>query len=88
MRVTRGADYDVTSYPARLVLAGDGGGLLEAWEAGLRPDGTGNCAPIFASDVFASPAVIPAAAYGVLGIEGEVGFRMGRDLPRRACLLR
>ncbi len=60
------------------------GAAAGAWKAGLRPDGSGNCAPIFASDVFDSPAMIPAANYGVLGIEAEIGFRMGRALPRRA----
>jgi 2-keto-4-pentenoate hydratase len=59
------------------------GETASAWKAGLRPDGTGNCAPIFGSDVFDSPAVVWASDYGVLGIEAEVGFRMGRDLPRR-----
>ena len=64
------------------VMAGMGA-AAGAWKAGLRPDGSGNCAPIFASDVFASPATVKAANYGVLGIEAEVGFRLGRDLPRR-----
>ncbi|MFY7959639.1 MAG: 2-keto-4-pentenoate hydratase [Elsteraceae bacterium] len=61
------------------------GAVAGAWKAGLRPDGSGNCAPIYASDVFNSPATVKAADYGVLGIEAEVGFRIGRDLPRRAA---
>lgn len=60
------------------------GETVGAWKAGLRPDGSGNCAPIFASDIFASGATVRAVDYGVLGIEAEIGFRMGHDLPRRA----
>jgi 2-keto-4-pentenoate hydratase len=59
------------------------GAKAGAWKAGLRPDGSGNCAPIFAADVFDSPATVKAADYGVLIIEAEVGFRIGRDLPPR-----
>jgi hypothetical protein len=59
MRVTRGANYDVTSYPARLVLAGDGGGLLEAWEAGMRD---ARFVPRGVIPAHLCPQVVPALA--------------------------
>jgi 2-keto-4-pentenoate hydratase len=37
--------------------------------------------PIFASRVFDSPAKIAAAAMPLLGIEGEIAFRLEHDLP-------
>lgn len=40
-------------------------------------------APIFASDLFESPATIPAGRFRLIGIEAEVAFRLGRDLPHR-----
>lgn len=41
-------------------------------------------APIFASMVFAHPASIPAEKFHMIGVEAEVAFRLGRDLPINA----
>jgi 2-keto-4-pentenoate hydratase len=40
-------------------------------------------APLAASGVLASPAALPAARFPLRGIEVEVGYRLGADLPGR-----
>ena len=40
-------------------------------------------APILASTILASPAVLPADALALCGVEAEIAFRFGRDLPPR-----
>lgn len=54
-----------------------------AWKAGASgPDAEPTAAPI--GSVLASPAVVPAGAFHMFGIEAEVAFRLGKDLPLRA----
>ena len=56
-----------------------GGWKVGAAGAGAVPV----CAPLPAALIFAAPATLPAADYGLLGIEAEVAFRLGADLPPR-----
>ena len=54
-------------------------GPVGAWKVGAKsPLAQPTCAPIFASLVHASPAAIPAAQLGMIGIEAEIAFRLAR----------
>lgn len=60
-------------------------GAIGGWKVGAAgPDAEPGCAPLPASLFYPSPARLPAAKFGLLGIETEVAFRMVRDLPKRA----
>ena len=54
---------------------------VRAWKTSLLEDGTAFVGPIYAADIFASGAQIPASKMHVIGIEGEISFRINRDLP-------
>ena len=56
-----------------------------AWKAGA-PDkaSTPVAAPVFPQRISASPARFPADRFFGMGIEAEIVFRFGRDLPARA----
>jgi 2-keto-4-pentenoate hydratase len=41
-------------------------------------------APIFAAMIFADPARIGAEKFHMIGVEAEIAFRLGRDLPQSA----
>lgn len=57
-----------------------------AWKVGgPRPDIEPTAAPIPSARVYASPARVPAQAFHMIGIEVEIAFRLGRDLPPRAA---
>ena len=52
-------------------------GPAGAWKVGAKsPQAQPTCAPIFANLVMASPAAIPAARLGMIGIEAEIAFRL------------
>lgn len=54
-----------------------------AWKAGAgSPDGDQSAAPI--GVVMASPAVVSASDFHMIGIEAEVAFRLSKDLPAEA----
>lgn len=56
-------------------------GPVAGWKVGARsPDAVPNCAPIL-GNVRPSPARFDPARMHVIGIESEVAFRIGRDLP-------
>jgi 2-keto-4-pentenoate hydratase len=60
-------------------------GRIVGWKVGAAsPTAEPNCAPLFADLVAASPAHFPAARFPLGGIEGELAFRFGSDLPPRA----
>ncbi len=62
-----------------------GFGAIGGWKVGAPgPDAPPNCGPLPASGIVASPATLPAAASLLRGIEAEVCFRIGTDLPPRA----
>jgi len=59
-------------------------GRIGGWKVGAgSPSGEPNCAPLFAERMAASPARFAAARFPLGGIEGELAFRFGRDLPPR-----
>jgi 2-keto-4-pentenoate hydratase len=60
-------------------------GRIAGWKVGASgPAAAPNCAPLLADFVAPSPARFPAARFPLGGIEGELAFRFGRDLPPRA----
>jgi len=60
-------------------------GPIAGWKVGAAsPTAEPNCAPLFAGQVAPSPARFPARQFPLSGIEGELAFRLGRDLPSRA----
>jgi 2-keto-4-pentenoate hydratase len=59
------------------------GARIAGWKVALLSDGVVLSAPIFASDVFASDAVLPIEGRMVDGVECELAFRIDRALP--AC---
>jgi 2-keto-4-pentenoate hydratase len=61
------------------------GAAIGGWKVGAAsPEAEPNCAPLLASLVLPSPARVDAARFPLRGIEGELAFRLGRDLPPRA----
>ncbi|MDX6749808.1 fumarylacetoacetate hydrolase family protein [Geminicoccaceae bacterium 1502E] len=57
-------------------------GPVAAWKVGAAsPEAEPGMAPIHL--VHASPASLPAAGYHRLGVEVEIAYRIGRDLPAR-----
>lgn len=57
---------------------------VAAWKVGAAgPRSRPDCAPIFAGHVVASPAPLLAPPNGLNGVEAELAFRLGRDLPPR-----
>ncbi|MCW5749353.1 MAG: fumarylacetoacetate hydrolase family protein, partial [Alphaproteobacteria bacterium] len=57
-------------------------GPPDGWKVGARaPDATPTCAPLLARHVVDGPAQFGAASMHMLGVEAEVAFRFGRDLP-------
>lgn len=58
-------------------------GAIGGWKVGA-PGGTTICGALPASGVQASPTRLAAATHPYRGIEAEVAFRMGADLPPRA----
>ena len=63
------------------VVAGSGK-KVAGWKVATSPEGEVTYGAIYADDCFASPATIEASRYRSLGIEAEVAFRFGNDLPR------
>ena len=66
----------------RAVIAGLG--PIGGWKVGAPgPDAPPNCAPMPMTGILSSPASLPGARFTLRGIESEIAFRMGRDLPPR-----
>ena len=56
-----------------------------AWKVGgASPEVEPTAAPIPSASLHPSPARIPAKGFHMIGIESEIAFRLGRDLPPRA----
>jgi 2-keto-4-pentenoate hydratase len=61
-------------------------GRVAGWKVGApAPGAEPNCAPLFADLMAASPARWPAWRFPLGGIEAEIAFRFGSDLPPRAA---
>jgi 2-keto-4-pentenoate hydratase len=59
---------------------------VSGWKVGAASAATAAfCAPIYADMIRPSPASYGAAELRLIGIEAEIAFRMGRDLPARAA---
>jgi 2-keto-4-pentenoate hydratase len=59
-------------------------GPVAAWKTGApSPEAEPIMAPIFAELVHRSPARLDAAGFHRIGIEAEIAYRLGRDLPAR-----
>jgi 2-keto-4-pentenoate hydratase len=57
-----------------------------AWKVGgPKPDVEPTAAPIASANLHASPARVPAKGFHMIGIESEIAFRLGGDLPSRAA---
>ncbi|MBV9860352.1 MAG: 2-keto-4-pentenoate hydratase [Alphaproteobacteria bacterium] len=61
------------------------GERIGGWKVGAAgPEAPPFFAPILASAIHPSPAALPARNFRLLGIECEIGFRVTRDLSKRA----
>jgi 2-keto-4-pentenoate hydratase len=67
---------------AVMALLGERAG---GWKVGVSPNAPATCAPMFASLFHTSPVSLPAASVPLLGVEGEIAVRLGKDLPKRAA---
>ena len=94
---TSGRQIEVTSDPApanaqdayaaqdRVFAALYPGQRGGAWKVGgASPDVEPTAAPIPRASLHASPARVPAKGFHMIGIESEIAFRLGHDLPPRA----
>jgi 2-keto-4-pentenoate hydratase len=62
------------------------GEAVGGWKVGVATAAApGFCAPIFARLIRSSPAAYTGAEMRLIGIEAEIAFRLGRDLPARAA---
>jgi 2-keto-4-pentenoate hydratase len=61
-----------------------GWGPIKAWKVGAASlTAEPNCAPLFGNTVFEGVARLEAARFNRIGVEAELGYRFGRDLPPR-----
>jgi 2-keto-4-pentenoate hydratase len=61
------------------------GETIGGWKIGVAsPTTAAFCAPIFARMIRPSPATYTAGELRLVGIEGEIAFRLSRDLPPRS----
>ncbi|MCX7140910.1 MAG: fumarylacetoacetate hydrolase family protein [Proteobacteria bacterium] len=95
---TRGIQFQATPAPApatakdayaaqdRVFAALYPGQRGGAWKVGgASPDVEPTAAPIPSAGLHPSPAHVPAKGFHMIGIESEIAFRLGRDLPPRAA---
>ncbi len=65
-------------------LAREGAGAIGGWKVGASgPASPPNCAPLPAGGIHPSPARLPSHRYTLRGVEAEIAFRLGADLPPR-----
>jgi 2-keto-4-pentenoate hydratase len=73
--------YDIQNAVARRL-----GETIGGWKVGAASAGNAAfCAPIWTKMIRPSPASYEARELRLIGIEAEIGFRLGRDLPARAA---
>jgi 2-keto-4-pentenoate hydratase len=59
-------------------------GPVGAWKVGAAtPSAEPVRAPILAASIHASPVELPASGFHLIGIEAEIAYRLGADLPAR-----
>ncbi|HUC72998.1 MAG TPA: 2-keto-4-pentenoate hydratase [Stellaceae bacterium] len=77
---------DADAYQIQDAVARRLGETIGGWKVGAAsPTTAAFCAPIFARMIRPSPAAYTAGELRLIGIEGEIAFRLGRDLPSRAA---
>jgi 2-keto-4-pentenoate hydratase len=60
-------------------------GRIRGWKVGApNLEAAPLCGPMFAAGLKASPATLSSRAYPLRGLEAEVAFRIGNDLPPRS----
>jgi 2-keto-4-pentenoate hydratase len=60
-------------------------GPVGGWKVGARgPDAPPNCAPLAHKLIFTQDEALPAGLLRLRGVEAEIGFMLGADLPPRA----
>ncbi len=60
----------------------DGLGQIGGWKVGAAgPEAVPTCAPMPLDGLHESPAHLPASRWRMRGVEAEICFRLGRDLP-------
>jgi hypothetical protein len=63
----------------------EGLGAIGGWKVGAPgPQGAPNCAPLPAAGIHPSPLRLDAGPFGLRGVEAEIAFRLGADLPPRS----
>jgi 2-keto-4-pentenoate hydratase len=95
---TRGQQFEAATDPApataeaayqiqdRVYAALHSGQRAGAWKVGgARTDVEPTAAPIPSALLYASPARVTGRGFHMIGIESEIAFRLGRDLPPRAA---
>ena len=59
-------------------------GPVAGWKVGAKGPGEHpNCAPLLSPLIYRSPAVVSSARLHMIGIEAEIAFSLGRDIPPR-----
>ena len=77
---------DADAYQIQDAVARRLGEAIGGWKIGVAsPAAAAFCAPIFARMIRPSPASYSAAELRLIGIEAEIAFRLGRDLPPRSA---
>lgn len=76
---------DADAYQIQDAVSRRLGQIIGGWKIGAASStNAAFCAPIYASMIRPSPASYHAAELRLIGIEAELAFRIGRDLPARA----
>jgi 2-keto-4-pentenoate hydratase len=76
---------DADAYQIQDAVTRQLGAAVGGWKVGAASQTTAAfCAPIYAHMIRPSPASYSAAELRLIGIEAEIAFRLGRDLPPRA----
>jgi 2-keto-4-pentenoate hydratase len=77
---------DADAYQIQDAVVRQLGETIGGWKVGAATVASGAfCAPIWMKMIRSSPASYDAGELRLIGIEAEIGFRLGRDLPARAA---
>lgn len=75
---------EAEAYAIQAALIARLGGAIGGWKVGAPgPDAPISCAPLPSRDLVDSPASLPAERFTLRGVESEIAFRLGADLPPR-----